>query len=169
MGPQGLQGIPGEGAQGPAGPEGPQGPKGDPALLAFAIVTDLPNVQVTTSQLQNTWYALTNRVVSLNKVTDSSRLRITYQDTLGARTSTLNACQWRIVIDGTVVATFSDDDVEIPSFGWRIHNGAHMAWALSVPAGTRIIRVDGLRTANAAECLSGWNTTGNFLSVEEIP
>jgi hypothetical protein len=90
-------------------------------------------------------------------------------DTLGARATSFNACEWRVVVDGAVVSYFSDGDLENPTFGWRIHNSAHMAWAFSVPAGTHDIHVEGLRTPNAAECLSGWNTTGNFLSVEEIP
>jgi hypothetical protein len=106
--------------------------------------------------------------VSLVKQSDASKLRITYQDTLGTRAQTINACEWRIVVDGAVVSFFSDGDMDI-SFSWRINNAAHAAWAFSVPAGTHDIHVEGLRTPNAAECLSGWNTTGNFLSVEEIP
>jgi len=107
--------------------------------------------------------------VSLVKVSDTSKLKITYQDTLGTRAQTFNACQWRIVVDGVVVSYFSDGDMDISAFSWRITNSAHSAWAFGVPAGTHDIHVEGLRTPSAAECLSGWNTTGNFLSVEEIP
>jgi hypothetical protein len=172
MGPQGLQGIPGQGAQGPAGPEGPmgpQGPKGDPGVLAFGIAGPLADIRLTTVHPTNTWIPLTGRVVSLVKVSDSSKLRITYQDTLGTRSSSYNACEWRIVVDRAVVSFFSDGDLEIQSLAWRMTNAAHMAWAFNIPAGTHDIHVEGLRTPYAAECLSGWNTTGNFLSVEEIP
>jgi hypothetical protein len=147
---------------------GPQGPKGDPGTLAFAIAGPLPDVRLTTVHPVNTWIPLTSRIVSLVKQSDASKLRITYQDTLGTRAQTINACEWRIVVDGAVVSFFSDGDMDI-SFSWRINNAAHAAWAFSVPAGTHDIHVEGLRTPNAAECLSGWNTTGNFLSVEEIP
>jgi hypothetical protein len=151
------------------GPQGLQGPKGDPGILGFAIAGGLPDVRLTSIHPTNTWIPLTSRAVSVLKVSDTSKLRITYQDTLGTRSSTYNACQWRILVDGAVVASFSDGDMDIPSFSWRINNGSHMAWAFNIPAGTHEVRIDGLRTPSAAECLSGWNTTGNFLSVEELP
>ncbi len=166
-GPQGPQGM--DGATGPTGPAGPQGPKGESAMIGFAISQGLPNVQIIASQAVNTWFPLANRVVTLDKTSDSSKLRITYQDTLGAKATTFDACRWHIVIDGIVVSSFSEGDLEIPSFGWRIHNSAHMAWGLGFSAGRHTIQVEGLRTPNGTECLSGWNTTGNFLSVEEIP
>jgi hypothetical protein len=137
-------------------------------MLGFAISAELPNVQIDPTQATDTWFPLANRLVVLNKVSDGSKLRITYQDTLGAKAMTYNACEWRIVVDNTVVSFFSDGDLE-GSLGWRINNAAHMAWAFNVPAGTHAIHVDGLRTQFGTECLSGWNTTGNFLSVEEIP
>lgn len=141
-------------------------------MLGFAIVTSLPDVRVTSGMAPNTWFPLANREVSLNKSTNTSKLRITYQDTLGAKTFYYNGCQWRILVGTTVVAVFSDADVEGP-WGWRMHNGAHVAWAFGIPAGTHQIKVENLRVSNSAaiatECLSGWNTTGNFLSVEEIP
>lgn len=166
MGPAGPQGP--QGIDGPAGPAGPMGPEGAPAVLGFAIATSLPDVRITVNDPADTWLPLTNRVVSLNKSSDSSKLRIIYQDTLGARSSTHNACQWRITVDGAVLASFSDGDVD-SVWGWRMHNGAHMAWGFGIPPGIHEVRVDGLRTDNGTECMSGWNTTGNFLSVEEIP
>jgi hypothetical protein len=174
-GPAGPSGLPGpngpvgpQGPQGPSGPEGPAGPKGDPAMLGFAIVTSLPDVRVTGAYAANTWHPLANRIVYLNKTLDSSKLRITYQDTLGSRASQYNACQWRITLDGVVLALFSDASVEGP-LGWRMHNGAHVAWGFNVSAGPHLVQVDNLRTLATPECLSGWNTTGSFLSVEEIP
>ena len=138
-------------------------------MTGFAISQGLPGVVITASQAVNTWLPLLNREVILDKTSDSSKLRITYQDTLGAKATTFDACRWRIIIDGfAVVASFSEGDLEIPSFGWRIHNSAHMAWGLGFSAGRHTIKVEGLRTPSGTECLSGWNTTGNFLSVEEI-
>jgi hypothetical protein len=148
---------------------GPQGPKGDPGALAFAIAGPFSDIRLTTVHPTNIWIPLSGRVVSLVKVSDTSKFRKTYQDTLGTRAQTFNGCDWRIVVDGAAVSSFSDGDLDIPSFSWRITNAAHMAWAFNIPAGTHDIHVEGMRTPNAAECLSGWNTTGNFLSVEEIP
>ena len=174
----GLQGPPGVGAQGPAGLDGPmgpmgpaglQGPKGDSGILGFAIAGPFSDVRLTGVQLASTWIPLSGRVLYLFKSSDTSKLRITYQDTLGARSTIYGACQWKILVNGVAVSTFSAGDLENPNFGWRMQNGAHMAWAFNLPAGTHEIRVDGWRSPSAAECLSGWNTTGNFLSVEELP
>jgi hypothetical protein len=164
MGPSGPAG-----SDGATGPAGPQGPKGDPATLAFAIVTSLPDVRLDIYSPLNTWFTVANRVVPLNKISNVSKLRITYQDTLGARASIFNGCQWRIVVDDAVLSTFSDGDLENSATGWRITNGSHMAWGFGISAGPHVIRVDFARTPNATDCLSGWNTTGNFLSVEEMP
>jgi len=169
-GPTGATGPAGPaGADGATGPAGPQGPKGDSALLGVAVATGFPDFRLNnTSNQTDLWYPMTGRIVSLYKTADTSKLRITYQDTLGARSSTFNACQWRIVIDGVSVSSFSDGDIEPTLTGWRMHNGTHMAWGTNITAGMHEIRVDGLRTANGTDCLAGWNTTGNFLSVEEI-
>jgi hypothetical protein len=129
-------------------------------------VTALPDVRITTAQTAGSWYTLPQRSVTINKTSDTSKLRITYQDTLGAKAGSINACQWRFMLDGNVVAHFSDADGE-GSTVWKMHNGAHVAWSFNVPAGGHTVRVDGLRNS-ATECLSGWNNIGNFLSVEEI-
>lgn len=175
QGPQGPQGSVGpsgspgqDGERGEQGPQGPIGPKGEPAMLGFAIATSLPDMRLTQSQAHSTWFNLTNRVVSFNKTSDTSKLRITYQDTLGTRAMSYNGCQWRILLDGNLVSFFSDADVE-SSFGWRMHNGAHIAWSFNVPAGAHQVLIQNLRMPSAFECLSGWNNIGNFLSVEEIP
>jgi hypothetical protein len=140
---------------------------GTPAMLGFSIVTSLPEVRINNTSAINTWFVLTKRELTLNKVSDTSKLRITYQDTLGSKATIHNACNWRIVIDTTVHAFFSDGDYEGP-YGWRLTNGTHTAWAFDVPAGEHHVRVDFLRST-ATDCISGWNNTGNFLSVEEIP
>jgi hypothetical protein len=137
-------------------------------VLNFAIVSAFPDTRLNNTLLTNTWYILTRRQLPFNKTSPTSKLRVTYQDTVGTRAFIYNACQWRIVIDQTILSFFSDGDVE-GALGWRMHNGAHVAWAFDIPGGAHEIRVENLRTPNATECLSGWNTTGNFLSVEEIP
>ena len=137
--------------------------------MNFALVSELPDVRLNSSGPVNIWSTVTNRVVTLIKSSDTSKLKITYQDTLGARAAIFNGCQWRIVVDNAVVSTFSDGDLENSSMGWRITNGSHLAWGVGISAGPHVVRVDFLRTPNATDCLSGWNTTGNFLSVEEIP
>jgi hypothetical protein len=137
-------------------------------MLGISMISALPDVRLTSTLLTNTWYILSRRVVSVNKTSPTSKLRITYQDTLGTKSMVHNSCQWRIVIDQSIVSFFSDGDVE-GSYGWRMHNGTHTAWALDIPAGTHEVRVENLRTPSATDCLSGWNNSGNFLSVEEIP
>ncbi len=143
----------------------PAGPPAAAPTTALTIVTDLPDIRVGTSNLTDTWYLI--RALDFVKKSSKSRLRVTYQDTNGAKTFTYGACQWRIAVDGVVVASFSAGDAE-GSFGWRMQNAAHMAWAFDVGAGAHQVTVENLRTVNANECLSGWGTTGNFLSVEEI-
>src|SRR6185436_3624118 len=129
------------GQDGQMGPQGPQGPKGDSGILAFGIAGPLSDVRLTSIHPVSQWIPLTGRSFILVKQSDASKLKITYQDTLGARATTFNACQWRIVVDGNPSSFFSDGDMENPTFGWRIHNGAHQAWAFNVPAGTHEIRV----------------------------
>ena len=155
------------GETGPAGPEGPAGPS---SVLGLVLVNSLGDARLTMTHAANAWFTLPNRVVTINKVSSTSKLRITYQDTLGTRSSAMNICHWRIVVDGaTTVSSFSNPDVE-GSLGWRMSNGAHVAWAFNLPAGSHQVRVDNLKTSTSAECWSGFNTTtSNFLSVEEIP
>src|SRR5688572_23533322 len=118
MGPQGPQGQQGpagapgqQGSQGQQGPQGLQGdrgergetgltgPAGQPAMLGFAIATSLPDVRLTQGHPVNTWHTLSGRVLNFTKTSDTSKLRITYQDTLGQRALTYNGCQWRVVLD----------------------------------------------------------------------
>ena len=114
-------------------------------MLGFAIVTSLPDVRLTTANPAGTWYTLAGRIVSLNKVSASSKLRITYQDTLGTRANYYNSCQWRIVLDNAAtLSSFSAGDLE-GAYGWRMQNGAHIAWAFDVPPGLHQIRVDNVR------------------------
>jgi hypothetical protein len=128
---------------------------------------NLPVVLLTTVNQADVWNPLLGREVQINKASSTSKLRITYQDTLGARASNQGGCLWRIIAGGNVVSTFTDADLQLSA--WRMHNAAHMAWALDLPAGLQSVRVESRRTPAATDCLSGWNTTGNFLSVEEIP
>jgi hypothetical protein len=131
------------------------------------MVSEFLDVRLTTAQTAGVWYQINGRVVSVDKTSSTSKLRITYQDTLGTNAANYNGCQFRIVLDNIEVARFSAGDVQGVS-GWRMINGSHTAWSLNVPAGTHVARVDFLRASYANECLAGWNALGSFLSVEEI-
>jgi len=119
------------------------------------------------------WRDLPHRLLNFTKQFPGSKLKITYQDTLGTDGQYFAGCEWQILLDGNIVAFFSDADYEGP-MSWRMTNAAHVAWA-DAPAGSHqvIVQNRGNRGAwsiyGTYECLSGWNTTGNFLSVEEIP
>ena len=167
-GPQGEQGVQGE--PGLAGAEGPAGPKGDSGLLGLTIHGPLGDAKLLMQHLPSVWYLLPNRTVNFTKASATSKLRITYQDTLGTKASAINACHWRFLMDDvTQVASFSDSDVD-GSVAWRMHNGAHVAWVFNVAAGPHKLVVENLKTSSSAECWSGYNTTtSNFISVEEIP
>lgn len=119
-----------------------------------------------------TWYAVPNRTLSFSKHSATTRLRITYQDTLGAHGRFYAGCEWRMVLDGAEIAFFSDADVDLPSDTWRMTNAAHVAWATAA-AGAHTVQIQnrgnrGAWGAGTNECLQGWNTTSNFVSVEEL-
>ena len=120
-----------------------------------------------------TWWTPPNRSLAFTKHYASSKLKITYQDTLGTYGQFYQGCEWQITLDGAQVAFFSDADADHPNISWRMHNAAHIAWATGgVGAHTVEVQNRGNRGAwmgGTGECLQGWNTTGNFLSVEEIP
>ena len=178
IGPQGPQGP--QGLQGPAGVQGPAGPAGtyDPTLRPFSslvtIATGFGDVRTNNDVVPaGVWRDLPHRLLNFTKQFPGSKLKITYQDTLGTDGQYFAGCEWRILLDGNTVAFFSDADYEGP-MSWRMANAAHVAWA-DAPAGSHqvIVQNRGNRGAwsiyGTYECLSGWNTTGNFLSVEEIP
>src|SRR5262249_6961775 len=121
-GPSGPQGPKGDiGLQGPSGPSGPQGPKGDtgsqgpigptgpqgltgtyPSLSSLITITtgDLPVFQLdSTVAGPQVWWNVPSRTVTFTKTFDSSKLKITYQDTLGALTQYIDGCEWRIQLD----------------------------------------------------------------------
>jgi hypothetical protein len=50
-----------------------------------------------------------------------------------------------------------------------MHNGTHTVWVFDIPAGQHEVHVEMQRGPSATDCLAGWNTVGNFFSVEEIP
>jgi Collagen triple helix repeat (20 copies) len=182
-GDTGLQGAKGDtglqGAKGDTGPAGPQGPAGtvDPLLSSLISMTgpNLPDVRVDSSvAAPSVWVDLQSRSLVFTKRLAGSKLKITYQDTLGALSQLIDGCEWRILVDETPVAFFSAGDQEAGGTQWRIANAAHIAWA-NVPVGSHRIIVQNRGSRGAWEingtrqCMSGWNTTGNFLSVEEIP
>ena len=175
MGPAGINGL--DGATGPEGPMGPQGPAGaaQPALssLISMVGPNLPEVRTNSSVVAaRVWRDLPSRVLTFRKQFADSKLRVTYQDTLGTYGQFYQGCEWRIVLDGNQILFFSAGDLE-GFANWRMDNGAHVAWATANDGmHTIIVQNRGNRGAwgaGTSECLSGWNTTGNFLSVEEIP
>jgi Collagen triple helix repeat (20 copies)/IPT/TIG domain len=178
-GPKGDKGDAGAaGVKGDTGDTGTQGPAGTyPSLssLITMVGPDLPDVRVDSSVADATvWTDLPSRTLDFTKQLGPSRLRITYQDTLGALTQYIAGCEWRILLDGTQIAFFSAGDLEAGGVQWRIVNAAHVAWATAAAGPHRIVVQNrGNRGAwdnnYTRQCVSGWNTTGNFLSVEEIP
>jgi hypothetical protein len=120
-----------------------------------------------------TWYDLPNRGLAFTKRYADSKLRVTYQDTLGGHGRFYGGCEWRVMLDATQIMFFSDGDMDRPSDTWHMSSAAHVAWA-NAPAGDHTLQVQNRGSRGAwgqgtNECLQGWNTTGNFLSVEEIP
>lgn len=125
-----------------------------------------------TKSAASVWWDIPERTLSFTKRYDHSPLKITYQDTLGTYGTDYAGCEWQILLDAKPVASFSDADLT-GALGWRMSNAAHMAWVASAPTGPHIIKVQNRGRIGAwtttTECLQGWNTTGNFLSVEELP
>jgi len=120
------------------------------------------------------WTDIPGRSLSFTKRYATSKLKVTYQDTLGAYGYLYQGCEWQILLDGTAIASFSDADSDTPAtVYWRMSNAAHIAWA-SGTAAAHVVSVQnrgnrGAWGSGTNECLQGWNTSGNFLSVEEIP
>ena len=120
-----------------------------------------------------TWVDIPQRSLSFVKRYDPSRLKITYQDTLGTAGLYYDGCEWRILLDGGQVAYFSTADSDKSAGYWHMSNAAHIAWATAV-AGAHTVKVQnrgsrGAWTTGTTQCLQGWNTVGSFLSIEEIP
>lgn len=168
-GPTGPQGLQGE--TGLTGAEGPTGPKGDSGLLGVTIVGPLGDSKLLMQHLPGNWYNLPTRTVNFTKVSSTSKVRITLQDTLGSKATTIGGCLWRFMMNSDLnpVAQFSDSDAD-GNLAWRMHNGAHVAWVFNLPAGPHQVRVENFKTTASFECWTGYNTaTSNFISVEEIP
>lgn len=145
--------------------------------LATGLGDARNNSSVTTAQ---TWWNIPGRVVNFTKHFATSMLKVTYQDTLGNLGIYYDGCEWRILLDGSQIAYFSDADQDVvpaSSGQWKMSNAAHVAWAQNIAVGTHSVQVQnrGNRgawntyTAGTQECLQGWNTVGSFVSVEEIP
>lgn len=133
-GAAGRQGDPGpQGVKGDTGPVGPQGPPGttlDPPLASLITITgpDLPDVRINETVVAPlVWRDVPSRSVAFIKRFASSRLKITYQDTLGAFSQFIQGCEWRLVLDETTtVASFSAGDHEAAGVSWRIANSARI-------------------------------------------
>jgi hypothetical protein len=119
------------------------------------------------------WFDPPNRSLSFVKRYADSRLRITYQDTLGGHGRFYQGCEWRMILDGGEISLFSAADADRAPDTWNMANAAHVVWA-SPGAGAHVVQIQNRGNRGAwgqgtNECLQGWNTTSNFLSVEEIP
>lgn len=115
----------------------------------------------------NGWADIPKRKLSYVKTRDASAIRIQYQDTLGTLGTGYGQCTWRILVDGNMIAQFSDADITY-GYAWRMANATHTAIATGVKVGAHTIQVQTYRDAAATECLMGWNTSGSFLSAEEV-
>ena len=119
---------------------------------------------------ESQWFPVTDRVINFTKCSDTSLLRVTYQDTLGTRASIYGMCEWRIVLNDLQYARFSAGDHQSGTVRWTMDNGSHTAIIPNFPAGEVELEVQ-VRlntTESGAECLSGWNSIGEYLSVEEF-
>ena len=145
-----------------------------PRSLVTMIGPNLGDVRINANVVPAlTWFDVPNRTLSFVKRFADSRLRITYQDTLGGNGRYFAGCEWRMLLDGGEIMFLSDADADRPPDSWHMTNAAHIAWA-NAAAGTHVVQVQnrgnrGAWGSGTNECLQGWNTTANFLSVEEIP
>ena len=112
-------------------------------------------------------HAGSGRTLTYTKTRATSVLRITYQDTLGSYANGYDRCRWRILVDTTQVAYFSDADLQYGT-AWRMHNATHTALAAGVKPGKHTITVQSMMVPGGSECLMGWNTSQNFLAAEEV-
>ena len=113
------------------------------------------------------WKNIPNRTITYAKKRANSVLRITYQDTLGTYGNGYDRCRWRILVDGKQVAYFSAADLQYGT-AWRMQNGTHTALGVGFGAGNRTVVVQNAMMSGGVECLMGWNTSQNFLAVEEV-
>jgi hypothetical protein len=114
----------------------------------------------------NVWRDVTGRTITYTKQSSDSLLRIAYQDTLGTLGSNYDGCRWRILVNGASSAVFSaGDDQE--GAGWNMQNATHTAIVPDIPRGTVNVKVQN-QIRYGTECLSGWNSVGEYLSVEEL-
>lgn len=128
-----------------------------------------------TNATAKVWRTVPGRTLQFVKRYPASKLKITYQDTLGTYGTYYQGCEWQILLDAATVSHFSAADQD-GALGWRMENSTHTAWA-SAPAGVHAVSVQNRGNRGAwvtsgdgtHECLMGWNTVGNFVSVEEIP
>lgn len=146
--------------------------------LVTILGPDLGDVRNDSSKSKaGAWYTVPGRTLSFVKRYPASMLKVTYQDTLGSLSSVYTACEWQILLDSTPIAFFSAAD-GTRAMGWSMENSAHMAWARA-PAGAHTVSIQSRgnggawaaagATSGTTQCLMGWNTTSNFVSVEEIP
>lgn len=172
-GPPGPQGDPGQqgqpGFQGPQGDPGPQGPSGPPGP---ASTTRLHFRQGTNVDHKDVGW-LDGRVLNFNKVSSTSKLRVTYTDNLRAYRPTQSVPAvgtWDVRLDGvhrgiyTSVHAWRDTHRERPSA--NRHGPATIVGMIqNVPAGSHSLAV--YVTNNGCDLDTGWSSHW-YLEVEEI-
>lgn len=121
--------------------------------------------------------AITSRTLTFTKVSSSTRLRITWSDTIRIKgdTASAGAASWEILIDGSSIATpgpLQADLYESVLQGNDHHRPVTVVgYAEGVAAGTHTvsISVGPVPGQTLADALTGWNTRRFLLQVEELP
>jgi subtilisin-like proprotein convertase family protein len=140
---------------------------GGPVLSNFKYVPINNDFRNNSSSVTaGTWADIPARTLTYTKTREGSLIRIQYADTLGTYGTDYGQCQWRILVDGNQITSFSAADISY-GLAWRMQNATHSAIAVGYKAGAHTIKVQTYRTG-ATECLMGWNTGGNYLSAEEV-
>ncbi len=153
-GPQGPEGQ--VGFQGPQGDPGPQGPPGPAGL------SKLHYVQGVIEDSKDNGY-VNGRVLTFNKISSTSRLRVTYSDNfrviphVGATSS---VARWAVLLDdaetGIYKSIFAEQNRhELGSIAGMIEN---------VPAGTHEITVF---VTSGSDAYTGWQSNF-YLEVQEV-
>jgi len=113
------------------------------------------------------WANLNNRSLAFTKRMDTSRLKLSWQDTLGAQGTSYGNCRWRFVVDGSDIGYFSAAD-DYDTDGWEMENSLHQMVVENLAAGSHTWQIQVIRDSGSS-CLTGWNNTGHYMMVEEIP
>ncbi|MCA9538182.1 MAG: hypothetical protein KC620_04810 [Myxococcales bacterium] len=118
------------------------------------------------------WADLPNRVITVDKNSDDSLLKVTYMDDLGIHMVGHSwGCRWRLTMDGGPVDRPFSTHTSTAS-GWRIEP-RQLTWMLDgVRRGRYTFRIQLYRpnAGSTSQCLAGWPNadTGNSFVVQEM-